>query len=209
MFWTPQWFSAPRMWQTPALPIMHVTGGVPAPGTAPNWVPGAWPPAEGRVFTPVTIHPILAPNPVDAYSPHLLYDISHDPTTARRRTGRDLVMSVYEMLSDEATYPAVREINIHVDHSLATTNFWGPIVVRAQEKITVYDLLRAVYEYFRKQLTQEEVDFLADLHPDNMGHILSAFQRRCRRTHNLEEYERLQGLMRIDVLGDSTHWWGE
>lgn len=98
---------------------------------------------------------------------------------------------------------------MYIDHQLATADFWGPVVARSTESVTLIDVLVAVYDYGQKQITRDEYDYICSLHPDNEARIVDAYEQRCRTSYNLEVYERNQGIRRIDTFGDDKRWWGE
>ncbi len=214
-FWTPHPFSVPRQYWTPRdhESMMRLTGGVPAPGTAPGWVSPAWPmQAASPTQASVSLHlnPTLTPNPNNAWLPHLVWDVSEHPSYARRLTGRDLTVPIVNRLEQSAVWPNSTVLHIYVDHHLATTAFWGPIIVKNKKAITVYDVLMAIFEYFQTQLRQEEYDYLVGLDPDNIAKMCDSFQQRCIISRNqLPLYERAQGLRRIDTFGDKRRWWGK
>ncbi|KAI0092648.1 hypothetical protein BDY19DRAFT_903432 [Irpex rosettiformis] len=213
-FWTPHAFSVPRRYWTPAdyLSILRLTGGVPPPGTAPDWVSPAWPmqatnPAQ-LAFS-LHLNPTLTPNPNNSWWPHLVWDVSEHPNYAKRFTGRDLTVALSDRFNETAVYPSSTVLHIYVDHHLATTAFWGPIVVKNKKGISVYDVLQAVFDYFQTPLKQSEFSYLVNLDPENHAKMCDSFQQRCLISRNqLPLFEREQGIRRIDTFGDKKRWWG-
>ncbi len=212
-FWTPQWFSAPRVVHDTPIDVataLRLTGGVPLPGAAPvGWAP-VWPPPQNAlpdtVSIPIHLNPYLAPNPCGQI-PFVAWDISQPPVTAKRVTGRNCVVDLTPQFGGTATWPAVKHLQIASD-SCMEGQFWGPIIVQSKEEITVWDVMNAIYEHFQQQLTQSEVDYISDLHPVNYRMMKDAWDQRCRKSNSLRDWERRQGLRRIDVLGDEKCWYG-
>lgn len=214
-FWTPHPFSVPRRYWTPpdCASMLRLTGGVPAPGTAPGWVSPIWPMhATNSTLGSMSLHlnPTLTPNPNNAWFPHLVWNVSEHPNYAKRITGRDITVSLDDRLDQPATFPGSPELQIYVDHHLATTAFWGPILAKNKKGVTVYDVLLAVFNYLQKPLRQEEYDYLVNLDPANSAKMRDSFQQRCLLSRNqLPLFEMQQGIRRIDTFGDKKRWWGE
>ncbi|OBZ67665.1 hypothetical protein A0H81_12226 [Grifola frondosa] len=220
-FWGSGIFGGQRSWPaTPcdAMAAARLTGGWPLPGMAPTgWTPGLWPSViqTPTVTTPVFITspfqggPVickwLVPNPINPDVPHVMWDVSQHPLTAKRITGRELVADITRYLDEQATNPPSDKILIICDIGMAQ-NMWGPIVVQ-KSRITVWDVFLAIYEYFQKQMTRKEVDYLASLASGNLKSMEDACYKRCLRAPALPGYEWQQGMRRVDCLGDKTVFW--
>jgi hypothetical protein len=160
----------------------------------------------------MTLHlnPTLIPNPNDARIPHLMWDITDHPEYAKRVTGRNCVVPLKNRYNEEAVFPSSNVLHIYVDHNLATAAFWGPIIVKSKNSVTVYDVLMAIFKYFQKPLQREEYDYLVGLDPENIVRMSDSFEQRCILSkNNLPLFEREQGIRRIDTFGDLKTWWGK
>ena len=214
VFWTQNILGGARQCHSTPLDTpaaLRLTGGWPLPGTAPaGWTP-VWPPSTplpgDRTYVPVHLCPWLAPNPVNPQIPHMVWDISQLPSIAKRMTGRHSIVDLNPKFDDDATYPACNAINIVCDAGNIST-FWGPIVVRNDDKVVLWDVLDAIYNYFQTPLTHAEVDTISDLKPGNYESLRDAYYHRCRNAHGLLQYELEQGFRRVDCLGDSKAFWG-
>ena len=69
-------------------------------------------------------------------------------------------------------------------------------------------LFSAIYDFFQTQLTHREVDYLKNFNESNYDLLVDACRARCEVTPALHDFERLQGLKRVDVLGDKRAFWG-
>ncbi|KAJ3550642.1 hypothetical protein NM688_g5025 [Phlebia brevispora] len=204
VFWPSHWLSFPRT--SVAQDLMHITGGNPLPGTLHTWTPLAWPPSLEGMRVPIHMHPFLAPNPFGT-SPHIDWDLSMLPQTAKRVTGRNCIVDPASAFKDDATWPPTNTMLIASDFILQEG--WGPIAIQKTKAIKVLDVLMAVYDYFQEQLSEEDVRHLRRLNPNNYRMLVDAYQQRCRRSLTLRGWERRQGLRRVDLLGDNRKWWGK
>ena len=214
VFWGTNMFNGPRMWPTsPFTPgaAATLTGGWPLPGAIPpGWSPRAWPPTPRQTNAEsarIILCPWLIPNPAMPSMPHVVWDITKHPNTARWVTGRHVTVPLSMRFSQVATYPETRVMHIHCDIGLASAR-WGPVVVEKGSAITLGDVLFAVYDFFQRRMSEEDVDFVASLREGNRERMYEAFYRRCRTSHSLTEWEWRQGMRRVDCLQDRTAWWG-
>ncbi|KZT24767.1 hypothetical protein NEOLEDRAFT_392347 [Neolentinus lepideus HHB14362 ss-1] len=187
---------------------MSVSGGYPLPGTAPTWVAPAWPP----VPVPGTdilmrLAPCLIPNPVNALLPQIIWDVAKSPVTARKLTGRHIILDMMEDFRQPATAPIVRKLIIVCDFGSLRT-LWPPVELQQDRPISVWDIMNAIYEFFQKRLRRREFEYIKALQPDNEAILRDAFYRRCQDSPTLYDWEIQQGYKRVDVLGDSRVWWG-
>ncbi|GBE88009.1 hypothetical protein SCP_1202350 [Sparassis crispa] len=213
------WGSGPVVPRTlPATPFDSaaqalLSGGFPLPGRAPvGWMPGTWPPSS--TFTPIlsTRHivlcPWLIPNPANPSMPHVRWDVTQHPSTAKRITGRELVVDLKPKMNDQATYPPVQRAHIYCDLGVVS-DLWGPIIVKNRDAVTVRDIVMAIYEYFQIRLSQDEVSYISALgSPQNYEKMVGSMYTRCMITPSLPGYEWSQGMRRVDCLGNSTKFWG-
>ncbi|KAF9786443.1 hypothetical protein BJ322DRAFT_1108292 [Thelephora terrestris] len=186
------------------------TGGYPMPGACPNWTPGAWPPASAS-RQGIQLAPWMIPNPCNAALPHIMWDVSQLPTTARRITGNHVIVSVMDKLEDVATHPAVDRLAVACQVGVAE-QFWGHIEIKASRPkgVTVWDVLNGIFEYFQKRVGRRELSRMKELSGDERleEKMADAFYQRIRATPALPGYERKQGLKRVDCLGDECFFWG-
>ncbi|KAI0347547.1 hypothetical protein BDW22DRAFT_1481165 [Trametopsis cervina] len=180
------------------------SSSVPLGSVTPAWAP--------QVMTPAVIphlNPTLAPNPNPGSIPHLVWDVSEHPQYAKRLTGRNLVLPALDRFPEQALFPAQQEIEVLVDHHLATAVFWGPIKIKNASGVTVFDVLIAVFDYFQKRLRREEYDYLVGLDVANAATMTDSYEQRCiAAKNNTPLWERDQGVRRIDTFGDNKGWWG-
>jgi hypothetical protein len=196
----------------------YLTGGDPLPGTAPYWTPGDWPPSaplrdrqndDRRVL--IQVAPWIIPNPCNAYLPHLMWDISQHPTTAKRITGNHIIMDVSSKLTEVATYPAVDRLVIACNVGVAQ-RLWGLINVKQSRPggVRIWDIMLAIHEYFQIRVGRRELDRISKALGDEKVYekMADAMYQRCIVTPALPGYEMRNGLKRIDYLGDTTFFWG-
>src|SRR6266702_925228 len=191
---------------TPGQPLA-ISGGLPLQGTQPLWAPvESWPPPEQTL--PVHLSPWLAPNPVNPDRPHVVWDVSEAPSKAQRISGKDIFVSMHEAFSPDATavFPETDEIVVVCDAGLAQ-DMWPPIRIR-KEKVTSGDVFWAIFEYFQKPMTRDEVEHIKTRSEDGYRRLLEACYRRCARSPGLADITRRQGVRRVDCLEDRTAWWG-
>jgi len=231
MAWPPQQQSFPGMspaafWSTPATvatpltpavmstPLtpgqtLGVTGGLSLAGALPFWTSvESWPPAERTL--PLHLAPWLAPNPANNDRPHVVWDVSEPPSTAKRISGKDIIVDMHDAFSSDSTavFPEADEISVVCNMGLGGQDMWPPIRIRKHGKVTSGDVFWAIYEFFQKPITCDEVDVVRGRSEDDYRRLLEACYQRCRRTPGLADITRRQGVKRIDCLADRTTWWG-
>ena len=188
-----------------------LTGGYPMPGACPDWTPGVWPPAATPRGTLIQLAPWMIPNPCNAALPHIMWDISQLPTTAKRITGNHVIVSVMDKLDDLATHPAVDRLVVACQVGVAE-NFWGHIEVKASRPkgVTVWDVFSGIFEYFQKRVGKRELKRMKEMSGDERleEKLTDAFYQRIRTTPALPGYELKGGLKRVDCLGDGCFFWG-
>lgn len=209
-FWSTPVLTTPSMPPTPLTPgqSLAMSGGLSLPGAQPSWTPvESWPPREQTL--PVHLSPWLAPNPVNPDRPHVVWDVSEAPSKAQRISGKDIFVSMQEAFSSDATavFPETDEVVVVCNAGLAQ-DMWAPITIRKGEKVTAGDIFWAVYEFFQKPITRDEVERIKTLSGDSYRRLLEACYRRCARTPGLADITRRQGVRRVDCLEDRTAWWG-
>jgi hypothetical protein len=190
------------------------TGGYPMPGACSTWTPGAWPPTSASSPTrraPIQLAPWMIPNPSNAALPHIMWDISQLPTSAKRITGNHVITSVTEKLDDIATYPSVDRLVVVCQVGVAQ-NLWGHIDVRASgpKGVTVWDVFNSIFGYFQKRVGRRELDRMKEMAGDEQleEKMAGAFYQRVLITPALPGYELKKGLKRVDCLGDASFFWG-
>ena len=218
--------SAPTFWSTPAsaaVPLtpavmstpltpgqtLGVTGGLPLTGALPFWTSvESWPPTERTL--PLHLAPWLAPNPVNADRPHVVWDVSEPPSTAKRLSGKDIIVDMHDAFSSDApaVFPETDEISVVCNMGLGGQDMWPPIRIRKRGKVTSGDVFWAIYEFFRKPITCDEVDIIRGRSEDDYRRLIEACYQRCKRAPGLADITRRQGVKRIDCLEDRTAWWG-
>jgi hypothetical protein len=208
-FWPTPALTTPSIPATPFSPSQALgqTGAVPVPGTQPFWTPGEpWPPRERTL--PLHLAPWLAPNPMSADRPHVVWDISEPPSKAKRISGKDVFVDMNEAFSSNvpAVFPETDEIVVVCNTGLAQ-DLMRPIRIR-KHNVSCGDVFWAIYEYFRKPISRDEVDIIKGRSEDDYRRLLEACYRRCSRAPGLADITRRQGVRRVDCLDDRTAWWG-
>jgi len=200
---------APAIPSTPLTPgqALGIPGGLMLPGTVPFWTPvESWPPPVRTL--PLHLAPWLSPNPVNADRPHIVWDVSEPPSTAKRISGKDIFVNMNEAFSSDQTavFPETDELLVVCNSGFAQ-DMWSPIKIR-KNKVTSGDVFWAIYEFFQKPITCDEVDTIRRRSEDDYRRMLEACYLRCRRAPGLAEITRRQGVKRIDCLEDRTAWRG-
>ena len=197
---------------TPGQPL-GMSGGisaVPASVPMPFWTSvESWPPAVRTL--PLHLAPWLSPNPVNPERPHVVWDVSEQPSTAKRITGKDVFVNMQDAISSDVTavFPETDEIVVVCNAGLGGQDMWPPIRIRKNDrKVTSGDVFWAIYEFFQKTITCDEVDIIRERSEDDYRRLLDACYHRCRRMPGLADITRRQGVKRIDCLEDRTAWWG-
>ena len=191
------------------------TGGHPMAGACPGWTPGAWPPTSAAAATSrralIQLAPWVIPNPCNASLPHIMWDISQSPTTAKRITGNHVIRDLTDKLDDIATEPAVERLVVACQVGVAQRQ-WGHVEVRASRPkgVSVWDVFNGVYEYFQKRVSRRELDRMKEMLGDEELEVkmADAFYQRILVTPALPGYELKKGLRRVDCLGDACFFWG-
>jgi hypothetical protein len=187
-----------------------MSGGLPLQGALPFWTSvESWPPAVRTL--PLHLAPWLAPNPVNTERPHVVWDVSEPPSTAKRISGKDVFVDMHEAFTSDATavFPEAGEIVVVCNAGLGGQDMWAPIRIRKNDgKVTSGDVFWAIYEFFQKPITCDEVDLIRGRSEEDYRRLLEACYHRCRRTPGLADITRRQGVKRIDCLEDRTAWWG-
>jgi hypothetical protein len=172
-------------------------------GSVESW------PAEHTL--PLHLAPWLAPNFTNTERPHVVWNVSRPPSTAKRISGKDVIVDMRDAFSSDATavFPETDEISIVCDMGLGGQDMWPPTRIRKRDgKVTSGDVFWAIYEFFQKPITIDEVDIIRGRSEDDYRRLLEACYRRCERTPGLADITRRQGVKRVDCLEDRTAWWG-
>ncbi|KAI0304075.1 hypothetical protein BC826DRAFT_981333, partial [Russula brevipes] len=169
----------------------------------------SWPPAVRTRM--LHIAPWLMPKPVnfDPERPHIVWDVSEPPSTAKCISGKDVFVDMHEAFSSNATvvFPETNDIVVFCNTGIAQ-DMWPPIRIRKVNKVTSGDVFWAIYEFFQTPISSDEVDHIKGRSEDDYHRLFGTWNRRCCRTPGLEDITRKQGLKRIDSLVDRTAWLG-
>ena len=183
-------------------------------GACPTWTPGLWPPTSATAPSRralIQLAPWMIPNPCNASLPHIMWDISQSPMTAKRITGNHVIKSVTDRLDDVATSPAVDRLVVVCQVGVAQ-NLWGHINVKASglKGVTVWDVFNGIFEYFQKRVGRRELDRMKGMLGDEQleEKMAGAFYQRILVTPALPGYELKEGLKRVDFMGDACFFWG-
>jgi hypothetical protein len=155
----------------------------------------------------IQIAPWLIPNPLNPYLPPTRWNISERPTFAKRLTGKHIIIDLQPRFDEEATFPGVSEA--HIVCNIDTINrMWGSIIIRSDSTIKVWDILIGIYQFFHTPLTRSEVDLMTESDANNYERMVEAMYRRCLREPALFQRAQMEGLKRVDCLGDVTSFGG-
>ncbi|KAH9968537.1 hypothetical protein BGW80DRAFT_1338142 [Lactifluus volemus] len=105
-----------------------------------------------------------------------------------------------------AVFPEADEIVVVYDTGPAQ-GLMQPIRIK-KEMVSCGDVFWAIYEYFQKPMSPDEVGVIKSRSEDDYRRLLEAYHRRCLRTPGLADITRQQGVKRVDCLDDRTAWWG-
>lgn len=198
--------TTPLPWTPSQLQL--VTGGLPAPGTAPNWTADQWKP-QGKNFA---LSPWLAPNPRNASVPHVLWDVAiESPATMRRLTVRGLIVEFAgtpQFTDALAITPAQRSLIISVSPGCDT--LWGPLTVSKEGGVKVGDVYWALHEYLQKQVTEGDVARIKGTAggKERFRRMEYACWRRCMDGRGIAGPMANEGIKRVDFLEGSSVFWG-
>ncbi|KAF9218685.1 hypothetical protein BS17DRAFT_519681 [Gyrodon lividus] len=187
--------------------VARLTGGHPLPGTMPQWSPGTWPPLDWANEVPVRLSPHIIPNPNSATLAQIDWNLTKNPSTAKRLTANHVSVGLDAIRSQAITHPEAKKVLIVCDVGYLST-LWGAIVIDQTRKVTIQDLLDAIYQYFQTPLTHPEVEYIKRLDRSNYHVLEDAYRHRCLQSNALPGWEARQGLRRVDCLGDRKYWWG-
>ncbi|THH26300.1 hypothetical protein EUX98_g7893 [Antrodiella citrinella] len=112
--------------------------------------------------SPVELCPWLIPNPADINMPHIKWDMSLPPTTAKRMSGTGIVTSLTDKFSDGATDPPVRHIEIIIpagpEEPMGVGALWSNIIIKQDKSITTADIFWAIYDFLHTPLLDHEIE---------------------------------------------------
>ncbi|KAF4577288.1 hypothetical protein EYR36_005275 [Pleurotus pulmonarius] len=163
----------------------------PGPGTRTTTVKKVPAKAESIALS----WPLLKYNPARR-RPLLYFDIAFDPdipgNIRARKYGEGVFMNLTpaEQEMSICTHDVVTDMHI-VYPKLPT---W-PVHVHRLDGIRCIDVFEAIYKVFNKRLRKEEAIPAEHIHA-----YRPAFEQRCRDSPCLTEYEKKQGMRRVDVL---------
>ena len=195
------------LWPSPS-PATH---GVPGPG--PNkpalpywWEPGTFPVQPFNTIVPLRLHPHIIFNPINPTIPILQWDILHRAEQARIYTGRQIIVSAD--LDAQPVFPDVSEIYISSDHQLLASwmESWGPIMVE-KPRVTIRDILDAIYEYFQTPITRRDFQRINES-PYNAARLTMSAHKRARDSYELYSVGLASGFKRVDVMGSHRRFQG-
>ena len=83
---------------------------------------------------------------------------------------------------------------------------WGPIVVE-KAKITVRDVIDAIWEYLQEPLTEDEYHRISAV-PDGLRNLTYTAHQRAKDSYELRLFTQRNGFKRVDVLGGHRRFQG-
>ena len=190
--------------QAPSQPTQPNTGAAqPHPASTSPSPPPA--PVRSPSRQPITHRPpptilvigLLLQCPAERNAPRLCWSVGEPPGKAllevQSEGGKEVRQVGDEDLQERAVLPRGAVVHIHVGHGMERP--WGPVVVRASdgEKITVGDVLGAVYRYLQGELAAEDLGWSRSqgIEPKGSKEGSNALMRR------------------VDALDKRTRWCGE
>ncbi|KLO08490.1 hypothetical protein SCHPADRAFT_908567 [Schizopora paradoxa] len=225
--WVPHPFPHPTIpaqqffQQVPFVPVTWtpgqlqlVTGGLPAPGTAPAWNADAYSPAPAQTQAGFALSPWLAPNPRNANIPHVLWDTATEwPSQMRRLTVRGLVVDFAgtpQFADALAVTPAQQRVVLSV--SPACNALWGPVSVEQSREggVRVADVYWALHRYLHTQVMESDLAriYSMDRGRERYRRMEYACWRRCMDAQAIPGALAAEGMKRVDFLEGSTIFWG-
>lgn len=153
----------------------------------------------------ITIDPVLKYRPHPSDVP-LNYDLSHPPSQATLTSSGSFACELSSSdLNRPATYPPVRKMRVTC--SLLPWPITLYPLSDTRSTLTVGDVLEGLFRFLRKHASGDEWHS-AD--QQTREDVRQAWMRRVRRqqTHKDREYERANGLRRIDWLDKTTVFQG-
>jgi F-box-like len=189
----------------------HVTYILEREGLLPNarvTTAEPWPPRERTL--PLHLAPWLAHIPTSSGMLHVVWDVSEPPSKAKRISGKGVFVDMNDAFSSNvpAVFPETDEIVVvyNTGPGLAQ-DLIEPIMIK-KRKVSCGDVFWAIYEYFQKPMSPDEVGIIKSRSEDDYRRLLESCYRRCLRTPDLADIIRRQGVKRVDCLDDRTAWWG-
>lgn len=117
--------------------------------------------SQRELLNPVELCPWLVPNPIEFQFPHVKWDMSLLPTTAKRMSGTGVIYSLRDKFNDLATHPPVKHIQIIIPAGPAEPQglglLWPNLVIKKETNITLGDILYAIYDFLNKSMSDAEV----------------------------------------------------
>ena len=179
----------------------------PAPSRAPPTPPPEWPPK--RRPNPVQLTPWLEWDEARSSYPPLVWDLRMQPETAMRVTARKTWESARDHFQEDAVRPAATKIMISCVRDIGGATFdWPPLLIEKTHSVTCYEVLSSIWEYFQQRFSDVEIEHMERQYPGIKRMISDSCHRRCMRTPGLAEFERRQGLRRVDYLDIRTMFKG-
>ncbi|KAF8896312.1 hypothetical protein BD779DRAFT_1618347 [Infundibulicybe gibba] len=195
------------IWPTEAL----YADGTPAPDPqtasfTPQWEPGTFPAEPLGEPVPFRVHPQLIWNPTNPDVPALQWDIIHRAEQARTYTGRHTL--VPPNLTASAVEPSATKLYIASDHYSVSywMEKWGPIMVEKSD-ITVRDVLDAIYDYFQKPLSPDDLQKIRES-AESYNNLNRAARQRTQDEYQLSTLSEQYGYKRVDVAGGHRRFQG-
>lgn len=182
-------------WSTPVLPTF-----------SPFAAYGAHLPPPRLV---VRVHPHVSYNMQNPIIPYFHWDILHPP---EHGCFYDFYLPRKLNFDEPSVSPPCSRIEIVTDHPVLmfwmSTN-WGPIVVEkdGNASLSLGELLNAIYHYFRRPLTDKDMDILCAT-PGNRERLDIAHKLRAQNSFELDVFVLKNTLRRVDVLGSHRQFQG-
>jgi hypothetical protein len=171
--------------------------------------PGPFTP-DSPFITPSPLPPTSSPSRGTTHGPaihaeltkttHLAFDMRRPVYSI---SGRGLDMT--KILSDNATYPPLRTINIVLPSLSGRSTQITVNASRPRKGVTVEDVLHALYNHLQQPMPRQEYESLSRKDQDRVS---LAYQDRYRSmtTPETREAEKKDGTKRIDFLPDGPHF---
>ena len=123
--------------------------------------------------------------------------------TAKRLTGKHVVVDMKPQFDEVATYPTASKAHVHLAGVDLIHQLWGPIIIKNEgdKPLSVGDIIHGLYAFFQKPVLQREMDRIKEYDEKNYDTMLEAMEKRCYREPGLPGRAWKEGMKRVDALG--------
>lgn len=143
-----------------------------------------------------------------------MWDVSRPMTHARVR-GPDVYQAwKLPRFKDIAVHPAPSGGQLSITTSthplvqyFMSSRHWGPVSIQTENGVTVGEIMKTIYEYFQKPLTNSDAKNLRE-NPQNEEKMHESLRQRARENFIVDALGFSDGYRRIDTLGGQRTFGG-